>query len=74
MRIICVIILKGGKRDGNLHLLLEGLSSRRGYFLEGGIRMFFKKSMTVGGLPFDGRVSLRDNAASAAVESMQAKM
>ena len=35
--------------------------------------MFFKKSMTVGGLPFDGRVSLRDNAASAAVESMRAK-
>ena len=38
------------------------------------IRMFFKKSVMVGGLPFDGRVQMRDNAALAAVESMRAKV
>ena len=38
------------------------------------IRMFFKKSVMVGGLPFDGRVPIRDNAAIAAVESMRAKV
>ena len=38
------------------------------------IRMFFKKSVMVGGLPFDGRVPMRDNAAIAAVESMRAKV
>ena len=38
------------------------------------IRMFFKKSVMVGGLPFDGRVPMHDNAAIAAVESMRAKV
>lgn len=38
------------------------------------IRMFFKKSVMVGGLPFDGRVQIRDNAAISAFESMRAKV
>ena len=38
------------------------------------IRMFFKKSVMVGGLPFDGRVQMRDNAAISAFESMRAKV
>lgn len=38
------------------------------------IRMFFKKSVMVGGLPFDGRVQIRDNTAISAFESMRAKV
>ena len=38
------------------------------------IRMFFKKSVMVGGLPFDCRVQMHDNAAISAFESMRAKV
>ncbi len=38
------------------------------------IRMFFKKSVMVGGLPFDGRIQMRDHAAILAFESMRAKV
>lgn len=41
------------------------------------IRMFFKKSVMVGGLPFDGRIPMRDHAANAAMSafaSMRAKV
>ena len=38
------------------------------------IRMFFKKSVMVGGLPFDGRVQMRDNAVISAFESMRSKV
>ena len=38
------------------------------------IRMFFKRTVMVGGLPFDGRLPVRDNAAQAAFASMRAKV
>lgn len=38
------------------------------------IRMFFKKSVMVGGLPFDGRLTPRRNVAQSAFESMRAKV
>lgn len=38
------------------------------------IRMFFKKSVMVGGLPFDGRIPMRDHAAMSAFASMRAKV
>ena len=38
------------------------------------IRMFFKRTVMVGGLPFDGRVLVRDNAAQRAFASMRRKV
>lgn len=38
------------------------------------IRMFFKKSVMVGGLPFDGRIPMRDHAGMSAFASMRAKV
>ena len=38
------------------------------------IRMFFKRTVMVGGLPFEGRVFVRDNAAQRAFASMRRKV
>ena len=38
------------------------------------IRMFFKRSVMVGGLPFEGRLITRDNAAQRAFASMRNKV
>ena len=38
------------------------------------IRMFFKRSVMVGGLPFEGRSITRDNAAQRAFASMRNKV
>ena len=38
------------------------------------IRMFFKRTVMVGGLPFDGKVIMRDNAARSAFASMRQKV
>ena len=38
------------------------------------IRMFFKRTVMVGGLPFEGRVPHRDNAAQLAFASMRRKV
>ena len=35
------------------------------------IRMFFKRTVMVGGLPFDGKLIMRDNAAQRAFASMR---
>lgn len=38
------------------------------------IRMFFKRTVMVGGLPFDGKLIMRDNAAQRAFASMRQKV
>ncbi|MGN0832922.1 MAG: type II toxin-antitoxin system RelB/DinJ family antitoxin [Kiritimatiellia bacterium] len=38
------------------------------------IRMFFKRTVMVGGLPFEGRLIVRDNAAREAFASMRRKV
>lgn len=38
------------------------------------IRMFFKRTVMVGGLPFEGKVLVRDNAAQRAFASMRRKV
>ena len=38
------------------------------------IRMFFKRTVMVGGLPFDGKLIMRDNAAQRAFVSMRQKV
>ena len=38
------------------------------------IRMFFKRTVMVGGLPFDGKLIMRDNAAQRACASMRQKV
>ena len=38
------------------------------------IRMFFKRTVMVGGLPFDGKLIMRDNAAQRAFASMRHKV
>lgn len=38
------------------------------------IRMFFKRTVMVGGLPFDGKLIVRDNAAQRAFASMRRKV
>lgn len=38
------------------------------------IRMFFKRTVMVGGLPFEGRLIMRDNAAQRAFASMRQKV
>lgn len=38
------------------------------------VRMFFKRTVMVGGLPFDGRLTVRDNAAQMAFSSMRQKV
>ena len=38
------------------------------------IRMFFKRTVMVGGLPFDGKLIMRDNAAQRAFTSMRQKV
>ncbi len=38
------------------------------------IRMFFKRTVMVGGLPFDGKVVVQKNAARRAFESMRRKV
>ena len=38
------------------------------------IRMFFKRTVMFGGLPFDGKLIMRDNAAQRAFASMRQKV
>ena len=38
------------------------------------IRMFFKRTVMVGGLPFEGRLIMHDNAAQSAFASMRQKV
>jgi len=38
------------------------------------IRMFFKRTVMVGGLPFEGRLTMYDNAAQSAFASMRRKV
>jgi len=38
------------------------------------IRMFFKRTVMVGGLPFDGKLVVQDNAAQTAFASMRRKV
>ena len=38
------------------------------------IRMFFKRTVMVGGLPFEGKLIVRDNAAQRAFASMRQKV
>lgn len=60
--------------DRDLKEQVASIYDAIGMDLPTAMRMFFKKSIMVGGLPFDCKIEKRYNAAQSAVESMRAKV
>ena len=60
--------------DRDLKEQVASIYNAIGMDLPTAMRMFFKKSIMVGGLPFDCKIEKRDKAALSAFESMRAKV
>ena len=60
--------------DKNLKEQTASIYDAIGIDLPTAIRMFFKRTVMVGGLPFDGKLIVRDNAAQRAFASMRQKV